>query len=102
MSYLLCMDESGHDHGSAPFEVRGGICVHATNVWALTQKIKGLEFFCFGDHLDHYRSEDKGEAPELKGKKLLKSKKFTLAAQNHARLGDAERQELCRRLLAKG
>lgn len=102
MSYLLCMDESGHDHGAAPFEVRGGICVHATNVWALTQKIKGLEFFCFGDHLHHYRSEDKGEAPELKGKKLLKSKKFTLAGQNPNPLGDQERQELCRRLLAKG
>jgi hypothetical protein len=96
------MDESGHDHRSAPFEVRGGICVHVGNVWSLTQKIKGLEYFCFGDHLHNYKSEDKDTAPELKGKKLLKTKKFTLARQSSVRLPDAERQELCRRLLAKG
>lgn len=102
LPYYKCMDESGHDHKSAPYEVRGGICVHVSKVWALTQKIKGLEYFCFGDHLHHYKADDKETAPELKGKKLLKTKKFTLAHQSERLFPDADRQELCRKLLAKG
>lgn len=101
MSYLLFMDESGHDHKASPFEVRGGLCVHAADVWPLTQKIKGLEFFAFGDHLHNYKSPDKNTAPELKGQKLLKTKRFTLANQQE-RFDHEPRQELSRKLLGKG
>lgn len=38
----------------------------------------------------------------MKGKKLLKVKKFTLANQDPSPMADEDRQELCRRLLAKG
>lgn len=88
------MDESGHDHRIAPWEVRGGICLHASKVWDFVQKVKSLEYFCFGDHLHRYKSE-------IKGEKLLKAKRFRLANQCD-RFTDPDRQEMCRRLLAKG
>ncbi len=28
MSWLLFLDESGHDHRQLPYEVRGGIALH--------------------------------------------------------------------------
>ena len=31
MSWLLFLDESGHDHRNMPYEVRGGIALHAGN-----------------------------------------------------------------------
>ena len=33
MSYLLFIDESGHDHRHAPYEVRGGIALHSRKLW---------------------------------------------------------------------
>lgn len=89
------MDESGHDHRVAPWEVRGGVCLHASKLWAFIGKVRGLEYHCFGTHLADHRTE-------LKGEKLLKSKRFTLAHQQPHPFLDQERQELCRRLLSKG
>ena len=33
MSWLLFLDESGHDHKQLPYEVRGGIALHARQLW---------------------------------------------------------------------
>ncbi len=89
------MDESGHDHVNSPYEVRGGICVHASNAWSLIQKIQKYEYFCFGAHLNDFKSE-------IKGEKLLRSKRFTFARQIPEDFRDDVRQELCRKLLSKG
>ena len=35
MSWLLFMDESGHDHKNTPLEVRGGIALHAKDIWVV-------------------------------------------------------------------
>lgn len=51
MSYLLCLDESGHDHKNAPYEVRGGIALHARKLCPFVQAMKKLEQSCYGDAL---------------------------------------------------
>ncbi len=48
MSYLLFLDESGHDHKNAPYEVRGGVALHAEKLWPFVQGMKKLEEACFG------------------------------------------------------
>lgn len=93
MSYLLFMDESGHDHRTMPYEVRGGVVVHANQVWPLITSIRNLEKRAFGGLLHEYGSE-------LKGERLLRAKNFRFAAQEPT-LMDAERQESCRLFLAK-
>jgi hypothetical protein len=35
MSWLLFIDESGHDHKNCPYEVRGGVAIHASRLWPL-------------------------------------------------------------------
>src|SRR5690606_13516274 len=57
VSYLLFMDESGHDHRSAPYEVRGGIALHASKVWTFTRRMRGLESRCFGTLLKNHGAE---------------------------------------------
>lgn len=37
MSWLLFMDESGHDHKNMPYEVRGGVAIHAGQLWPFVQ-----------------------------------------------------------------
>jgi hypothetical protein len=32
LSYLFFLDESGHDHKNCPYEVRGGIVLHASKL----------------------------------------------------------------------
>jgi len=34
MAWLLFLDESGHDHKQMPYEVRGGVALHAGEVCA--------------------------------------------------------------------
>ena len=46
MSFLLFMDESGHDHKAMPYEVRGGLAVHASRVWPLTL-VYLFERYCY-------------------------------------------------------
>ena len=43
MSYLLFMDESGHDHRNCPYEVRGGVALHAGRLWPFVQGMLELE-----------------------------------------------------------
>ena len=69
---MLFMDESGHDHGSLPYEVRGGVCIDVGQVWDLTQRLQRLEYACFGDYLRNYGSE-------IKAVKLLERKRFKWA-----------------------
>jgi hypothetical protein len=33
VTWLLFMDESGHDHKNMPLEVRGGVALHVSRLW---------------------------------------------------------------------
>jgi len=91
---LFFIDESGHDHGDAPYEVLAAVAVAEADLWNLIQAIRAAEVQFFGVHL--------GEVGvEFKGKKLLKNKAF-----KHARQGPAieanRRRDLARDFLMKG
>lgn len=94
MSWLLFMDESGHDHKNLPYEVRGGIALHAGKVWPFVQAIQRLELDAFGGYLHQYRKE-------LKGHKLLDKDRFKWAVQAPAMEAE-ERRKHCRGFLTKG
>jgi len=94
MSWLLFLDESGHDHKTTPYEVRGGIAISAGNLWPFVRAIKDAEREFFGVQLHEFRTE-------LKGARLLDKDRFTWAAQASL-MSDDNRQALCRRFLTKG
>jgi len=94
MSWLLFLDESGHDHKKMPYEVRGGVAMHAGQLWPFVQAMQRLELECFGGHLSHYKKE-------LKGSNLLDRKRFRFARQD-APMVDEERRKHCRAFLTKG
>lgn len=91
---MLFMDESGHDHKNAPYEVRGGIALHASKVWAFTRDIGALEEDCFGDRLHQYKSE-------IKGAKLLEKRRLKWA-EMMPELDALSRRRNCRSFLLKG
>ena len=74
MSWLLFLDESGHDHKSMPYEVRGGIALQDMEVWPFVQEMQRLELASFGVVLHQFRTE-------LKGCKLLDRDRFKWASQ---------------------
>jgi hypothetical protein len=74
MSWLLFLDESGHDHKTMPYEVRGGIALHDRELWPFAQAVQRLELDAFGAELAQYKTE-------LKGSKLLDKDRFKWAAQ---------------------
>lgn len=88
------MDESGHDHKTMPYEVRGGIALSVEKLWPFIQAIKKQEVECFGDALHTYKSE-------LKGHKLLDKARFKWAAQD-AMLDDVARRKHALAFLNKG
>ncbi len=94
MSWLLFLDESGHDHKSMPYEVRGGIALHASELWPFVQDVQRLELASFGAVLHQFRKE-------LKGCKLLDKDRFKWARQGPA-MADEERRKHCRGFLTKG
>lgn len=94
MSWLLFLDESGHDHKNAPYEVRGGIALHAERLWPFVREVKSLEESCFGDALHRYRTE-------IKGHRLLDKNRFQWANQD-ARLDDVARRKHALAFLNKG
>jgi hypothetical protein len=94
VSWLLFLDESGHDHKQMPYEVRGGITLHAGELWPFIQSMRRLELNCFGCHLDQYRGE-------LKGSTLLDKKRFKFA-QQLSLMEPESRRKHCRGFLAKG
>ena len=94
MSWLLFLDESGHDHRTMPYEVRGGVAIHAGELWPFVQDMQRLELASFGTALHQFRSE-------LKGCKLLDKDRYKWAAQGPA-MSDEERRKHCRGFLTKG
>jgi hypothetical protein len=94
MSWLLFLDESGHDHKSMPYEVRGGVALHAGELWPFVQDMQRLELSAFGTMLPQF-------GKELKGCKLLDKDRFKWSAQGPA-MSDEERRKHCRGFLTKG
>lgn len=94
MSWLLFLDESGHDHKQMPYEVRGGVAIHASELWPFVQEIQRLELSAFGTQLHQH-------GKELKGCKLLDKDRFRWAWQGPA-LADEIRRKHCRGFLTKG
>ncbi len=94
MSWMLFLDESGHDHKTVPYEIHGGIAVHDSKLWPFLLAIKQLELNCFGAQISSY-------GQELKGCKLLDRKRFKFASQAPI-MSDAQRTKSCRQFLQKG
>ena len=70
----MFLDESGHDHKNAPYEVHGGFAIHATKLWQFISAVRTLEQSIFGADLREY-------GLELKGSKLLKARCFKWQSQ---------------------
>ena len=94
MSWLLFLDESGHDHKQMPYEVRGGIALHVSKLWPFVRAVQQLELNAFGAELHLYKRE-------LRGSTLLDRKRFKFAGQM-PRMNDEERRKHCRAFLTKG
>lgn len=92
MSYLLFMDESGHDHQKAPYEIHGGIALDSRKIFPVVREIMDMEKKVFGCHLKEYKVE-------LKGIKLLKKDTFKWAGNYEEKLSMEERQRGVRRFL---
>lgn len=87
MSYLFFLDESGHDHKVCPYEVRGGVVLHASRLWRFVQDVAILEESCFGVRLSEFKVE-------IKGSFLLDKKRFRWANQGDL-LDDIARRKHC-------
>lgn len=94
MTWLFFIDESGHDHKTTPYEVRGGFAIDVSRLWPFIQDMQRLEADCFGTRLHTY-------GKEIKGSTLVDSKRFRFAHQSDP-IPDAERRNLCRSFLEKG
>jgi len=94
MSWLLFLDESGHDHKNMPYEVRGGVAIHARELWPFVQAMQRLELDCFGCQLGLYQKE-------LKGSTLLDRKRFRFATQGPP-MDDDSRRRHCRAFFPRG
>ena len=94
MSWLFFLDESGQDHKNAPYEVRGGVALHAGKLWSFVQQVQQLELASFGTRLAEFRSE-------IKGAKLVDKKRFEWAAQGPW-MPDEQRRKASRAFLTKG
>lgn len=94
MSWLLFLDESGHDHKNCPYEVRGGVAIHASKLWPLVQQLQAAEVAAFGANLREY-------GKEIKGSKLLDKDRFKWAMQDE-RMPDEARRKHARGFLTKG
>jgi hypothetical protein len=94
LSYLFFLDESGHDHQNCPYEVRGGIVLHAGRFWRFVQDFATLEESCFGVRLPEFNVE-------VKGSSLLDKKRFRWASQGDL-LDDVARRKYCIGFLNKG
>ncbi len=94
MSWLLFLDESGHDHKQMPYEIHGGFAIHASKLWPFISAVRTLEQSTFGAYLHEYGSE-------LKGSKLLTRDRFKWATQG-PNMGEAERRKLALNFLNSG
>jgi len=91
---LLFIDESGHDHQAAPYEVLAGVAIRERDLWNLIQAIRNAELEFLGLHMADVDLE-------MKGRKLLKRKIIRFAGEGTAIEPD-ERRKLVRSLLEKG
>src|SRR5581483_8904302 len=91
---LLFIDESGHDHKEAPYEVLAGVAIRERDLWNLIQAIRNAELEFFGLHM-----ADVGL--EMKGRRLLKKKIIRFAAEAPPIVPE-ERRSLACNLLRKG
>src|SRR5882724_3036251 len=91
---LLFIDESGHDHKAAPYEVLAGVAIRERDLWNLIQAIRNAELEFLGLHMADVDLE-------MKGRKLLKRKIIRFAGEGTAIEPD-ERRKLVRSLLEKG
>jgi hypothetical protein len=94
MSYLLFLDESGHDHKNMPYEVRGGIVIHAKKLWPFIRSLNTSEQEAFGDYLHRYKTE-------IKGWKLLDKDRIKWAQQGGV-MDAVSRRKNCLAFLNKG
>jgi Protein of unknown function (DUF3800) len=94
MSWLLFLDESGHDHKQMPYEVRGGVAIKDSQLWPFTRAVQQFEQDTFGCSLHEFQKE-------LKGSTLLDEKRFRFARQSAA-MPAAERRKHSRAFLMKG
>ena len=94
MTWLFFVDESGHDHKSTPYEVRGGCAIHVSRLWQFVQDMQRSELESFGCRLHESRHE-------IKGATLLDRKRLQFAVQGEL-FATADRQRLCRSFFAKG
>ncbi len=94
MSWLLFLDESGHDHKQMPYEVRGGVAIHDDQLWPLTRAVQQFEQIAFGCSLREFQKE-------LKGSTLVDKKRFKFANQAEP-MPAVERQKHARAFLMKG
>jgi hypothetical protein len=74
VSYLLFVDESGHDRQESPYAVLAGVAVEDSRVWALISALRAAEEEFFGQRIT-------SGTLELKAKKILKTKVFRHAQQ---------------------
>ena len=93
MTWLLFIDESGHDHKNTPMEVRGGIAIHVEKAWSFINDFQKAEMDCFGISLAQNNIE-------VKGAKLLDKKRFEWASKYKV-LTDVERHAAIRRFIKK-
>lgn len=91
---LLFIDESGHDHKEAPYEVLAGVAIRERDLWNLIQAIRHAELEFFGLHMAEV-------GLEMKGRKLLKKKIIRFAGEGRA-IDPDERRALVQSLLRKG
>ena len=77
-----------------PYEVRGGIAIHASRVWPFVQKMRALEQEAFGGSLHEFGTE-------IKGSKLLDKDRFRWAAQETDPMPDVVRRVHAKAFLAK-
>jgi len=94
MSWLLFLDESGHDHRNAPYEVHGGFAMHASKLWPFISAVRTLEQSVFGADLREY-------GLELKGSKLLRPRCFKWQDQG-PRMDEAVRRKHALNFLNSG
>ena len=93
MAWLFFIDESGHDHRTMPYEVRGGFAIHVSRLWPFVQDMQRLEVDCFGRELHTI-------GREIKGATLVDRKRFGFAGQDDP-IHDFTRRKLCVSFLAK-
>lgn len=94
MSWMIFLDESGHDHKNMPYEVNGGIAIRASTLWSFVQSMQRLERDSFGCQLHQFRCE-------IKGSTLLDRKRYKFA-QNLPTMDADSRRKHCRGFLTKG